>query len=564
MTSLIDPTVPPDNVQVDKATLRANFLAAKTEIEALQAAGIGPASETAAGTARIATTAEVTTATADNLIVTPLKLQQRLTSYLPGNFVAKAGAQTMEGPLTVTNGDIMATTATHMMMGDIASGMGFAWTGDHVNRFAVFDPNTNFAYNTGTGLFQLTTNNQARITVDSAGFIGINGAPNPPDELIIRPNTNTGSNNTSLTLATVVAAATSSLYLVTPEANMRVFNNAGVFTVHDGTNTRMTITTSGASTLFGTSLTVSGVNPRIQLSASSTQATHAYYIAGVLRAENGYDSTNNRWFINMYNTSGVYQSTIISATASAVGVGIIPVYPLHVYNAAYAEGRIETGVANNAALTVKNTTREWALINQGSDGQLRVWDSTAGRSVLDINTSGAAVFPTSVGIRGAVNPGVFFQVNNTGTSMMALVSSGSAQSLNFHMQDAGYHWEIIKGPDNHFRIRDDNAGAADRLFINSVTGEVAICGTPMAAGVTLSVRPISGQAIVYVGDTGGSWADIRLQNSFRHWGMQCMGSGFPGAFRLFDATSGKDRLLMDTNGVLHLKTGSTILYDLAA
>lgn len=34
-TSDIDPTVPPDNVQVDKATLRSNFEAAEDEINEL-------------------------------------------------------------------------------------------------------------------------------------------------------------------------------------------------------------------------------------------------------------------------------------------------------------------------------------------------------------------------------------------------------------------------------------------------------------------------------------------------------------------------------------------------
>ena len=37
MASNIDPTVPKDNVKVDKSLLRANAAAAKEEIEALQA-----------------------------------------------------------------------------------------------------------------------------------------------------------------------------------------------------------------------------------------------------------------------------------------------------------------------------------------------------------------------------------------------------------------------------------------------------------------------------------------------------------------------------------------------
>lgn len=36
MASEIDDTVPADNVQVDKALIRANFTAAKNEIDALQ------------------------------------------------------------------------------------------------------------------------------------------------------------------------------------------------------------------------------------------------------------------------------------------------------------------------------------------------------------------------------------------------------------------------------------------------------------------------------------------------------------------------------------------------
>lgn len=36
MASTIDVTIPADNVKVDKADLRANFAAAKTEIESLQ------------------------------------------------------------------------------------------------------------------------------------------------------------------------------------------------------------------------------------------------------------------------------------------------------------------------------------------------------------------------------------------------------------------------------------------------------------------------------------------------------------------------------------------------
>lgn len=445
----------------------------------------GQATEAVAGIAEIATQAEVTAGADDARIVTPLKLAQALAS---SGYVLKAG-DTMTGPLFVN----YAGAAT-----------GFDNTRDiHIKnalpgrQASILIENTAVSWHarmtfkntirswtmgitqSGQAPFQIIDLTAAgapvRMAIDENGNVGIGAAPQSGT---IRTYITNSVDHTGVRIEAGGTAKWAQLFL---KNSVREYgfntDNAGAFILFDNTAgaPRMSIDNSGQVAFYHNVVSIDASQPSLRYRASS-----------VLRAETGYDAGNARWYLNMYDAAGVFQTTLVSATA------------------------------------------------------------------------------TGFGIRGLVNPGVFFQVNGTGTTMAAIVSSGTAQSLNLHLQDAGYHWEIVKHTDNSFRIRDDNAGGAERLVINGGAGEVGIGGTPMAANVTLSVRPMASQAIVYVGDTTGSWADLRLQNSLRHWGLQCMGTGYPGALRIFDATLGKDRFLIDTNGVLHLKAGSTIVYDLAA
>lgn len=75
-------------------TAKTSLVAAINEVKAGSSGSPASATETIAGISEIATQAETTTATADNVVVTPLKLQQKLTAWaqpLSANLTSLAG-----------------------------------------------------------------------------------------------------------------------------------------------------------------------------------------------------------------------------------------------------------------------------------------------------------------------------------------------------------------------------------------------------------------------------------------------------------------------------------------
>lgn len=201
---------------------------------------------------------------------------------------------------------------------------------------------------------------------------------------------------------------------------------------------------------------------------------------------------------------------------------------------------------------------------------------TPSQALVDINalsvTDAAATYVAKAGsvMTGALGIGAAVPGTPAGIKLYAFASSGNSVVLaettdaaavalmRFKSPGASYDWRANPGSPGNFMLYDATAGQG-RLTIDGV-GNIGIGALPQSGTTKLYISNPTDHTSVRI-EAGGTakWAQLFLKNSVREYGFNTDNAG---TFILFDNTAGAPRLSIDTSGVLHLKAGSTILYDL--
>jgi hypothetical protein len=285
--------------------------------------------------------------------------------------------------------------------------------------------------------------------------------------------------------------------------------------------------------------------------AASNYKAIDFLSAGVVRWQTGM-SDIDQFYVARYDAAGVFQgSPLIIDTVGRVGIAVTPVVKLHVYDPAYAELRVETGAGNQAALYLKNTVRTWE-VGTHTDGSLLLHDVTGTLTRMQISTIGQV----GIGVAGGTAPQGRLHVKDTSHCFVLSETSLAAGAAAFKMIAPERQYDI-RSYNGAFEIWDDTAGVA-RLGISS-SGLISN-GVSSVVGMQLLLSSSTACQAKII-SSAAQQAILHLQNTQRQWGVL---TNTDASLLFYDYTGNKARMSIDTNGVLHLKAGSTIAYDLPA
>lgn len=193
---------------------------------------------------------------------------------------------------------------------------------------------------------------------------------------------------------------------------------------------------------------VAHTHPEYALASHNHDGTYAKLEGG-----NSISGTNN--FTDIVNFIGSYVA-VFGALSVGGGTGFVPSSTLHVRQATgIVAGVIEAASANQARLVLKNTNREYMLVNENSGSEIYLWDQSGGQKLQTW---------------AAINPG-------TGLSASAIVGSLSVYAgLNvWNATPGGFAFQISRKTVGGVSADFYQGGGGGYVAFQSLAGPDYIC-----------------------------------------------------------------------------------------
>jgi hypothetical protein len=203
---------------------------------------------------------------------------------------------------------------------------------------------------------------------------------------------------------------------------------------------------------------------------------------------------------------------------------------------------------NYAAVDFITGTKSWTVWTRDDTNAFAITDNVAGGTArLLIDTAGTMTVTGNITI-------------NKAGPVLALSSTAGDAIVNFGLGAVTRATEGWSAGSNIWYLNiNDAAGAFVWTALTASATGVSV-GTVAAANVKLHVyNPSYTEMRLEVGSAGQ--AMLTLKSTLRTWQQFVQTDG---TYTIYDASVSKVRLVIDANGALHIKTGTTVIADLPA